>query len=59
MCAQSLSTEQRSAVVKAAAGCLEMKEPVQLMAKVGKVILAVTKGGANLLAVSRWVNISM
>ena len=50
---QSLSTEQRSTVVKAAAGCLEMKEPVQLMAKVGKVILAVTKGGANLLAVAK------
>jgi hypothetical protein len=50
---QSLSTEQRSAVVKAAAGCLDMKEPVGLMAKVGKVILAVTKGGANLLAVAK------
>lgn len=50
---QSLSTEERSAVVKAAAGCLDMKEPVGLMAKVGKVILAVTKGGANLLAVAK------
>lgn len=50
---QSLSTEQRSSVVKAAAGCLDMKEPVDLMAKAGKVILAVTKGGANLLAVAK------
>ena len=50
---QGLSTEQRSTVVKAAAGCLDMKEPVQLMAKAAKVILAVTKGGANLLAVAK------
>jgi hypothetical protein len=50
---QALTTEERTAVVKAAASCLEMKEPVELMAKVGKVILAVTKGGANLLAVAK------
>ena len=52
----ALTTEQRSAVVKAAAACLDikdLKQPVEIMAKAAKVILAVTKGGTNLLAVAK------
>lgn len=47
-----LSTSQRSEIVKSAAKMLDSKD-AKLVAKLGSLILRITKGGANLLSVSK------
>jgi hypothetical protein len=50
--AKALGTAQRSEIVRSAAKGLDSKDPLTLL-KLAKVILRATKGGANLLAVSK------